>query len=180
MHCTLLATLVCFVHVCVAKSVYSDIRSEKRTSGYVAVSCKVSWDLFWIEIRNCLVLVGLIDIVLHFLLLYVYLFPILTDMLTDNIISFTIHRRPQSQFREANARRYNNNNDDGWANRIKDETTRTINTNTNNNNKKTNNNDQASHIEMAATTIHINSSNNNDDKSDSNDEASYRNNTNNR
>ena len=72
------------------------------------------------------------------------------------------------------------NNNDGWANRIKDETRRAINTNSNNNNKKTNNNDQASHIEMAATTIHINSSNNNDDKSDSNDEASDMTNSNNR
>ena len=74
---------------------------------------------------------------------------------------------------------YNNNNVD-WAKRIKDETRRALNTNSNNNNKKTNNNDQASHTEMAATTIHINSSNNNDDKSDSNDEASYMKNTKNR
>ena len=60
---------------------------------------------------------------------------------------------------------------------LPNESTRAINTNSNNNNKKTNNNDQASHIEMAATTIYINSSNNNDDKSDSNDEASYMKNT---
>ena len=115
--CTLLATLVCFVHVRVAAqtaltmSNYSDIRSEKQTNAYVcSFMQRVMWLLFWIQVRNSLAFVGLMQPCVVCLVV-VCLFVCHPDRYAcRHSYIFTIHKRTQSKIREANARVYSYSN----------------------------------------------------------------------